>query len=244
MIYAYSRESSTKMNLLDVLFPKRCIQCGRLGSYICPTCIALCSFIDTSVCAGCQRPSIDGKTHPACRTQYSIDGIYSSVAYKGIVKKLVYTFKYPPYLSSLNDCITELFYEGLIQNEYVYTLLAVPTVFVPIPIHANRLRSRGYNQAEFLANGLAKRMGIPVYDMLVRTKDTKTQVGLHKNERKENISRAFVLQEKYFQIARQCPQVFLIDDVATSGATLSESAGVLKRSGVASVWGITFAHGE
>lgn len=187
---------------------------------------------------------MDGRTHPICRNTYSIDGIYSSLVYKGIVKKIVYQFKYPPYLSGMEESISQLFYEGIIQNEYVYRLLAVPTVFVPIPIHANRMRKRGYNQTEFLAKGLGTRMDMPVHNMLIRIKDTKTQVGLTKNERKENISRAFALREKYTEFARKCPQIFLIDDVATSGATLSEAANVLKRNGVQRVWGITFAHGE
>ncbi len=232
------------MCILDILFPKRCIQCRQIGSFICATCLAYCTFNTDSVCAVCQKHTIDGRTHPLCRSRYSIDGIYSSLVYKGIIKKIVYQFKYPPYLFDMEDTISSLFYEGIIQQEQVYRLLSVPTIFVPIPIHINRLRKRGYNQAEFLAKGLGKRMGIPVLDILVRIKDTKTQVGLTKQARKDNIARAFAINKKYAALAQTYPQVFLIDDVATSGATLSEAANILKRNGVKYVWGITFAHGE
>lgn len=192
----------------------------------------------------CQRLTIDGITHPVCKTRYSIDGVFPSVVYKGVVKKIVYTFKYPPYLTDLQSTIVELFCEGIIQKEQFYELLFIKSIFVPIPLHKKKLRKRGYNHSHLLAKGLTKRFGVATIDCLERVKETKTQVGLTKEFRQENIKNAFAIKSDFSEILKDQPQVFLVDDVVTSGATLKEAANVLKRAGVKHVWGVTFAHGE
>ena len=231
------------VSLLDFLYPKRCVACKKFGSYVCAACFSYITFIDHMVCCVCQRQAMGGYTHPVCKTKYTIDGIYSSLVYKGVVKKLVYTFKYPPYLTNLQTLLGELFFEGIIQKEPFYKLLTEPSVFVPIPLHAKKLRKRGYNQAELLAKALTEYFGAPVVNYLMRAKETKTQVGLQKEERLANISGAFSLAPQ-FETIEPTVQVFLIDDVATSGATMREAAKVLKKAGVAKVWGLTLAHGE
>jgi competence protein ComFC len=232
------------MSLLDFIFPKRCVQCKKIGSYICPTCFSYIAFTEVIVCIVCQRPAIGGITHPVCRTRFGVDGIFPSLVYAGIVKKLIYTFKYPPYLTDLQETLTELFYEGLIQKEQFYRLLQTESVFVPIPLHASKFRKRGYNQAQKLADGLSKKFEIRLMDCLARIKNTKTQVGLTKEERQENIKDAFALKKEFAEQMKDMSQVFLIDDVATSGATLREAAKVLKKAGVKKVWGVTLAHGQ
>jgi ComF family protein len=232
------------MFLLDLLFPKRCIQCKKIGSYICSSCFTYIKFTHIIVCVVCQRPAIGGITHPVCRTRYGVDGIFPSLVYQGIVKKLIYTFKYPPYLTDLRDSLTELFYEGLIQKEEFYKCFTPQSVLVPIPLHSSKLRKRGYNQAQKLAEGLFQKFEIPVVDCLARVKNTKTQIGLTKDERQENIKDAFAIKKEFLEKIKNFEQVFLVDDVATSGATLRESAKVLKRAGVKYVWGVTLAHGQ
>lgn len=140
--------------------------------------------------------------------------------------------------------LVDLFFEGIIQKEQFYPLLQKESVFIPIPLHKKKLRKRGYNQAELLAKGLSKHFNIPIVDCLQRVKETKTQVGLAKEERAENIKDAFAIKPAFLEQIRGFQQVFLIDDVATSGATLREAAKVLKKAGVKSVWGLTLAHGE
>lgn len=185
-----------------------------------------------------------GVTHPVCQTRYSIEGVFPSLVYKGIVKKLVYTFKYPPYLKDLREQLIELFYEGIIQKEQFFSLLKGSCVFVPIPLSKAKFRKRGYNQAQILAEGLSKRLGIPMIDALERNKNTKTQVGLTKEERQKNIKNAFAIKNDFLSAIETYDHIFLVDDVVTSGATLQEAANLLKRAGARSVWGLTLAHGE
>lgn len=232
------------MSLLDFLFPKRCVQCKKTGAYICTNCFSYITFTDVIVCVVCQRPAIGGLTHPVCKTKYGVDGVFPSLVYVGIVKKLVYMFKYPPYLSDLRSTLTELFYEGIIQKEQFYKQLEIPSVFVPVPLHSSKIRKRGYNQAKKLAEGLSEKFDIPVMDCVARVKNTKTQVGLTKEERQDNIKDAFAVKKEFIERLKNVQQVFLVDDVATSGATLREAGKVLKKAGVEKVWGVTLAHGQ
>jgi len=136
----------------------------------------------------------------------------------------------------------DLFYEGLIQKEHFYRTITKDTLLVPIPLHPMRARKRGYNQSLLLANGLAKRFDLTVADCLSRVKNTVPQVGLSQKERQENIKDAFALKSGVNM--QDVAQVFLIDDVVTSGATLKEAAKLLKKVGVGKVWGVTLAHGN
>lgn len=165
------------------------------------------------------------------------------IAYKGVVKKLIYKFKYDPYLIDLKKALIDLFYEGVIQNELAYKILYQNSVIVPIPLHKARSRKRGYNQSEMLSQGLSEKLEIPILDLLERVKNTKRQVGLSKKEREENIKDAFGVKSSKLKV-QSFDIVFLVDDVVTSGATLKEAANVLKRAGVKKVYGLTLAHGQ
>lgn len=194
------------------------------------------------ICLVCNRPSIDGLTHPVCRGKYAIDGAFSAIAYKGVVKKLIYKFKYKPFLADLTNCLTELFYESLIQNELFMKTIqqsSNKTIYlVPIPLHAKRSRERGYNHAKLLAEGLSKNLKLKLAEVLQRTKNTKSQFGLNLKDRKENLSNAFILNAQYEILNTN---VFLVDDILTTGSTLLEAARILKRHGAKKVWGLTLA---
>ena len=227
------------MNLLDFIFPKRCVCCRKHGYYICEKCFAYLSFDTKPLCLFCDKPSFNSLTHPVCRKKFTIDGCFSAVSYNKTAKKLIYSFKYKPYLSDLKNLLLELFYESIIQKEMFMKLMGEGSwLIVPIPLSDSKLRKRGYNQAEILAFELSKRLNIPRKNLLKRVKDTKSQFKLTKKEREKNIKGAFSCNQK--SVIRN-QNVFLIDDVVTSGATLMEASNILKRNGAKRVIGLTFA---
>ena len=229
------------MGLLDLIFPKYCVNCRKSGSYICTNCFSFISFDVLMICLFCNRPTIDGLTHPRCQGKYIIDGAFSALVYKGIVKKLVYNFKYKPYLSDLKSSLVELFYEAIIQNEmFIRTIEQCNNetiVLVPIPLHKSRLRNRGYNHAKILALGLCEKLDLQMTEILERTRATKSQFGLNLKQRKENISGSFVIRPN--MPIPKC--VFLVDDILTTGSTLLEATRILKKQGARKVWGLTLA---
>lgn len=229
------------MGFLDFIFPKYCVNCKKIGAYICANCFSFISFDVSMICLVCNKGSFDGLTHPRCQTKHAIDGAFSAIAYKGVVKKLIYNFKYKPYLSDLKNSLVELFYESIIQQEIFQKALNSPPaggpILVPIPLHSKRLNKRGYNHSKLLAEGLSQKLSLNLIDILQRTKDTKSQFGLKLKDRKENLKGAFILNTSYL-----IPDtVFLVDDILTTGSTLLEAAKTLKRKGVKKVWGLTLA---
>jgi competence protein ComFC len=196
------------------------------------------------ICLVCNRPSLDGMTHPKCKTKYAIDGAFCAVRYKGIIKKLIYNFKYKPYLSDLKKTLIELFYESIIQQEIFQKICENPPagglVLVPIPLHKKRLKQRGYNHAELLTEGLVRHLNLKLMDVLSRVRETKSQFGLKLKERKENLKDAFSLSlDSKFKIHNS--GIFLVDDILTTGSTLLEAARILKQNGAKRVWGLVFA---
>ncbi|HSA83620.1 MAG TPA: double zinc ribbon domain-containing protein, partial [Patescibacteria group bacterium] len=89
------------MSFLDFLFPKYCIGCKKMGSYLCSDCFVKISFAETGFCTICQKAAVGGLTHPICKRKLTIEGVFASLVYVGVVKKLVYQFKYKPYLTNL-----------------------------------------------------------------------------------------------------------------------------------------------
>jgi ComF family protein len=211
------------MKLLDFIFPKRCVNCGKIGKYFCDSCVKKIRPIahNEHVCPMCGRLALDGVTHPYCRTRYSLDGLTSFFHYDGPVKKAIKAIKYR-YVSDLAE-------------EFV-SLLSIPEfknyVLIPIPLHSTRLRDRGFNQAEVLGSLLR----IPMRtDILRRTRATMPQAEIkEKKTRLENMKNSFASREIWGNIV-------LFDDVCTTGATLRNAAGALKRAGARHVWAMTLA---
>lgn len=234
------------MGILDFLFPKYCVNCKKLGDYICSDCFSYISFDVFDLCLICNRQSINGLTHKYCRKRLGIDGAFSVLLYKGVVKKIIYNFKYEPnYVSDLGRFLSDLFYEGLIQKESfmrIYEDFNSNLVLTPIPLHPSKLRKRGYNQSEILAWGLSEKLNLPVVSVLKRVKNTKSQYGLKKDERKKNMEEAFGISNIQFPISNfKYMSILLIDDILTTGSTLLEAARILKLNGAKNVWGITLA---
>jgi ComF family protein len=113
-------------------------------------------------------------------------------------------------------------------------------VLVPIPTTTERLRGRGYNQAHELANGVARRLRMPVVEALIRTRSGPTQVALHPSERWANVRGAFAPRDGSLGLPEGVHAI-LVDDVLTTGSTAAAAAAVLAGLGVSSVTLLTFA---
>jgi competence protein ComFC len=246
------------MDILSFLFPKRCVLCKKIGSFLCPNCFSKLSFNAKSICLSCNKPSFNGLTHPSCKKKFTIDGCFSALTYNGVSRKLIYNFKYKPFLTGLKEVLSDLFYESLIQNEEFMQQIAPLRqplrqglevqegyegqanggwFMVPVPLSSAKLRKRGYNQAEILAKELEKNFSIPTLNLLKRIRDTKTQVGLKEEERRTNIKGVFAVKARSSNI--EIRNILLVDDVVTTGSTLMEAARVLKKAGAKRVIGIS-----
>lgn len=229
--------------LWDFIFPKKCIGCKKLGSYLCPNCFSTIHFAQNYFCAVCGRASYNGLTHPKCRGRYTIDGIFPVLNYKGILKKILYQYKYNPHLSDLTTTLGELMYEGFIQNEILMKYKESDSSLVTsVPLHSSRQKTRGYNQSDLLAKDLAQRLQLSYSKKIIRrVVNTTPQFKLAKELRRENIKNAFQINNSN-NIKNKT--IFIVDDITTTGTTLSECARIIKRGGARKVFGIAFGHEE
>jgi len=185
------------------------------------------------VCPGCGRPQTNGVLCSVCRQrQPQIDGIRSPFCFDGVMRQAIHQLKYKN-LKALSPHLAGLLAEYLDANPMPGDII------IPVPLHPAKLRERGYNQSELLAQELSKIVKLPVLGKgLVRSKNTPPQVkAKNVEERRENVTGAFTCQVSTVK----GKAVILIDDVCTSGATMEACAAALKNHDVASVWGLTLA---
>lgn len=222
------------MNLLDFLFPPRCLGCNQFGTYLCPECTNLFKPLSNHICPVCTKGSFLGATHPHCLSATSLDGLISTFPYTGTAKRAILKFKYQ-FVSSLTKTLSELMtsftdFTPIQKNSWL---------IVPVPLHVKRLRWRGFNQAELLAKSLAAYTHWPYAPgLLKRTRHTTPQMSLRRSARLTNLQGAFAANESLVP-SRQ--PLLLVDDVWTTGSTLKECTKVLKQHGATTVWAITLA---
>ncbi len=218
--------------LLDLLFPSRCIACRRTGVSLCPDCRATISFIRPPLCARCGSPaSAAVASCHVCRSHPPRLERLRSVAYhEGVVREAIHGLKYQGRV----DLVAPL--AGLLVEHFKLSSIEAD-VIAAVPLAPARERERGYNQAELLARALAASTGHPYVQGLVRTRETADQVGKNAAERHANVRGAFRADAGAFAKKR----VLLIDDVCTTGATLDACAVALQAQGVQKVYGLTVA---
>jgi ComF family protein len=222
-----------KREALDLLFPKWCIGCGREGDFICASCRKLLPRLIPPLCPRCGRPQPEGRLCPGCASwQATIDGIRAPFRFEGLVRTAIHQLKYRN-LRALSKTLA-----GFL-GDYLDASPLPAAVLVPVPIHDQRLRERGYNQSRLLAQELSKLSGLPlVADCLIRKRPAPPQARTGTvAERRSNVAGAFACRDQRLE----SEAVLLIDDVATSGATLDACAAALKEAGASSVWGLTLA---
>lgn len=197
--------------LVDVLRANRCVLCHGRGvrHCICADCSADLPWL-VSACARCARPLSDDAEccqdcldePPSWRRAYAL-----------------FNFSFP-----IDRLISALKYHGrLVLADYFGQRLAdridsdgLPDLIIPVPIHAKRLQQRGYNQTLLLARVMAYRLKLPISaHQLLRVRDTRMQKTLHADERRSNLTGAFVWHGA--PLTQQ--HVLLVDDVLTTGAT-------------------------
>jgi len=228
--------------VLDILFPKFCLNCGKESSYLCPDCFSLIEILDRQYCPFCKGPNVvlDGKTCGRCRKSKNLNGLFCASSYDNfIVKKMINQFKYGSLIKELSKPLSSLIIAHLANLEK--QLNFADYILIPVPLHKKKLKQRGFNQAEEIAKELSFALKIPVFNnVLAKIKQTPTQVELKKEEREKNVQGAFSCRNSGLIKNRK---ILLVDDVFTTGTTMEECAVVLKNAGAKEVWGAVVARG-
>jgi ComF family protein len=218
---------------LDLLYPPRCVICSRNGFLLCESCAKLLPHADGARCDACWLPLHRGESCRACGEHpLALTHLRSAFRYEGEVRRLVHAFKFGGQ-SSLAEPLGALLIDAYVAHGLE------SDVIVPVPLTGMRRRTRGYNQASLLAKELGRALDLPVVDALSRRRFAGAQASsATAEERRRNVIGAFAVVRADAVNRRH---VLLIDDVATTGATLDACARELLSAGSASVSGLTIA---
>ncbi|MCS6869900.1 MAG: ComF family protein [Anaerolineae bacterium] len=199
---------------LDFFFPPHCLACGRIGSRYCPHCLAELPF-----------PPISYSSEDALR-------LYIAAApFEGALREAIHALKYKG-VRQLAPILAERLAQAFKQSDFQAQAI------VALPLHAERLAQRGYNQSALLAEQLAARLRLPYLpEAAQRIRNTAPQVGLNRQERAANVADAFRADPEQVRGLR----LVLVDDVVTTGATMRACAEALCSAGAAEICGLSVA---
>lgn len=227
----------------NLVFPDDCRVCEQPLTNasrvpVCLACLDLPQPLQAEFfCRACRTPFVDDyplDEHDLCRIcragLANFDAAYSFGSYEGTLQQLIHLFKYAK-VESLANPLSH------------FILQAVPLdanfdIIIAMPMHWRKRWDRGFNQAELLAEPVARRFGLRLANNLRRTRLTKSQAGLSEAARQENLRGSFRVHRPN-QVAGK--RILLVDDVFTTGATLRAAAAVLKAAGAAHICALTLA---
>ena len=229
------------MILKNLFFPPKCILCNKVlplkqkSPNVCSKCIPMLALLPTRTCVKCGKPldiAHDKPFCPFCMKQHpGLSAVIAPFLYKDDVRESILRFKFrnrPEYAESYAIYLAE--------RLKAYNLTHFDAL-VPVPISKKRYRERGYNQSYLLAKQLSKLLNIPVQNLLIKHTHTQRQSTLSKKERLESPKKAFACKT-----TDTLPHtVLLIDDIFTTGATVSACSYHLRKAGIPKVYVATLS---
>jgi ComF family protein len=208
--------------IVNQLFPQRCLLCQSADGPLCEACRADLPWLPAARCPVCALPTPGGDTCGHClKDAPAFDRTHAPFAYAFPVDALIQRLKYA---------------ETLVIAPLLGSLLAervehAPDAWLPMPLHARRLKERGFNQAVEIARELSRRSGIAMQPgWATRQRDTPPQAGLRREARRKNLRGAFACRPEVRGL-----HIGIVDDVMTTGSTLNALAETLKQAGATEV---------
>lgn len=221
---------------MDAFFPIECAGCAREGDWLCDACIGKIVFNNDFVCPLCGHFSFQGNTCFSCLKHSRLDGAWILGKYNDIMRTCIKCLKYYG-IQDISNVLGNLMVKYLdghsIKNNF--------DVIIPVPLHKRKELLRGYNQSFLLAKYISEYYAITLDDVsLIRKKYTQSQTKKGREKRLADLKNVFYVKNPS---AISGKRILLIDDVLTTGATLSECARALSRANAKSVWGFVLARG-
>ena len=206
----------------DLIFPRNCFGCeSPLNFYekrLCLSCqiqLPLTSFHFTHKNPLFQKLNLQFETMAATSLFF--------FQKEGVLSNMIHLFKYKG-VKKIGYFLGDWLANCLLESTFFKNIEGI----VPVPLHSKKQKSKGYNQAEIIAAALSKKMGVPLYKkVLIRVKNTTALARLGESERKDEVNNAFQIHPS-FTLRNQ--HLLLVDDVLTTGATLSACASVLLKN--------------
>ncbi len=227
---------------LDLIYPRRCPVCDKavkpFGNLICEECKNKIKYIKAPFCQKCGKELKDKRAvfcYDCAQKEHIYDSGMALFAYPSVVES-VYRFKYrgrQEYAAYYGERIASILGERILALK--------PDALLPVPIHKSKKKSRGYNQAEVLADEIGRRLGIPVEKNLIqRVRKTAPMKDLSAQERQNNLKKAFKICHNDVKLST----IIIIDDIYTTGSTVDAIASELRKMGIKHIYYVSLAIGS
>jgi ComF family protein len=232
---------------ITYIYPKRCVICDKVlkhkEEHICCGCRNKAETVKEPFCMHCGKPieyAEDEYCYDCAGQTFHTKRGAAVWVYDKHMKQSITRFKYQGRQEYAD------YYSKEIINHYEAYLREMGTqALIPVPIHKSKLRYRGFNQAELLAEKIGEKIEVPVEKhILVRKRNTMPQKGLTNRERYQNLNHAFTINDKYREKCRSMNNVILVDDIYTTGATIEACAGELTNAGIENIYFICLCIGK
>jgi len=240
--------------ILDILFPKRCINCGKFEDFLCCECKSSLKVIGFQRCPNCKKKNFCGKfcdekfsmNEKLCSKNFHFDQLILCFLYdrNTVLQKLIVNFKYK-FLRSINE-----FFISILENQFSkffysniedFPSISESIVVVPVPMSKQKLRLRGDNHSKILAYNFAKKLNLKFCDALWRD-HREDQAKLKRSDRLINLRNSIFVKKEYESFLAN-KTIILIDDIVTTCSTVNECSKALKTAKVSSVCVLALARG-
>ena len=207
---------------VDLFFPRKCLNCGKEGQYICDECSLFINELGA----------------------FGDVGVFE---YNGIIQKALKEVKYRYTKDILNELIEKAFQIILDNNnryrfnDFLSFLVNEKPVVTYVPMYKKKERYRGFNQSEMIARKIGEVFNLEVIGLLKKTRETKSQTKLNKEERFRNVQSSVTNTAAFDTELSNISTVLLVDDIFTTGATMNECKRVLREMGIENIRGFTLA---
>ena len=220
--------------LFDLFTEKKCYACRQVWHFFCPKCLEQL-FIYSPFCYVCKKPSKNFVTHEHCRQWFCVSQCIVFTRYRNpaIQRALKHGKYYGKY--ALYEALCTWLWTKMTKKIDILP----PWIIIPVPMYRFRKWKRGYNQSEKIALSLSNALWFPVDTRLIsRKRRTKQQSHLSQSERLHNLAGAFHIHPHNYLLNTP---LYLIDDVISTGSTLSEIAQTLQKAWFTDIRAIVIA---
>ena len=215
--------------IISIVAPHQCLVCEREGAVVCDWCLPDFAAALPDRCYKCKTIAPDSRVCKPCRTKSPLKHVWVRTDYEEPNKQLIHNFKFERQQAAAIPL-------ARMMAEKV-PFLSRDTIIAHVPTATSRVRKRGYDHAELLAQALAKELGLPCQTLLLRTTQTR-QVRSSREQRLKQMEGAFMALKSG---ALRSQKVLLVDDIVTTGSTLESAARCLREAGAKTVDAVVFA---
>ena len=215
--------------IIAIIAPHSCLVCSKESNILCDACLSDAFLPQLSACVFCEKPTIDWHLCATCSRKHKLKSVWVAADYSGIPAELLRLYKFER-LKAAHEPLAKTLAMQL-------PFLQTDCVITPLPTAPDRVRQRGYDQSVLLAKKLASLRGLKYVEFL-RRKNSSRQVGANRKTRLSQMQNAYELQNP---VEVKGKNVWLLDDICTTGASLSAAAKLLYGAGAKEINAVVVA---